>query len=97
VPTYEWLPVFERDLARLTREQRAAFATAVEALVSDLRMGKGVRPGLRVKGVQGAQGVFELTWAADGRATFQFGKPIHGTDPHVIWRRIGTHDIFKRP
>jgi hypothetical protein len=34
-------------------------------------------PGLRVKGVQGAEGVFEMTWADDGRATFEHGSAVH--------------------
>jgi len=50
-----------------------------------------------VKPVQGAPGVFELTWAPDGRATFQNGEEQRQGQPHVIWRRIGTHDIFSQP
>ena len=52
---------------------------------------------MRVKGVKGATGVFEMTWADDGRATFQYGEPVVAGDPHVVWRRIGTHEIFKQP
>jgi hypothetical protein len=47
--------------------------------------------------VQGATGVFEMTWAPDGRATFQYGESKAGGEPHVIWRRIGTHDVFRSP
>ena len=28
--------------------------------------------------------------------TFEYGDEIQG-QPHIIWRRIGTHDIFRRP
>ena len=56
------------------------------------------RPGLRVKGVRDApSGVFEMTWAPDGRATFEYGPEQHPGEPHVIWRRIGTHDVFRQP
>jgi hypothetical protein len=54
-------------------------------------------PQLRVKRVQGHPGVWEITWAADGRATFSYGSEVIPGHPHVIWRRIGTHDIFQRP
>ena len=54
-------------------------------------------PDLRVKGVQGAEGVFEMTWADDGRATFEHGSAVHAEETHIVWRRIGTHDIFTRP
>ena len=39
----------------------------------------------------------ELTWSADGRATFQFGRAVIDDEPHVIWRRIGGHEILSKP
>ena len=83
MPTYEVLPEFWRDWARLTDSQRQGFQASF-------------RTGLRVKGVRGAPGVFELTWAADGRATFSYGPAAAG-EPHLIWRRIGTHEILRTP
>ena len=97
MPTYEVLPEFWRDWERLTGSQRQAFRAAVEKLVADLRAGGGFRSGLRVKGVRGAPGVFELTWAADGRATFSYGRTAAEGEPHLIWRRIGTHEILRTP
>jgi hypothetical protein len=38
-----------------------------------------------------------LTWAPDGRATFEYGASVKEGQPHVRWRRVGTQDIFKRP
>lgn len=64
--------------------------------MADLRAGR-FRRGLRVKAVQGAAGIFEMTWAPNGRATFQYGAQRRPGERHVIWRRIGTHDIFGRP
>ncbi len=97
MPTFRWLPRFGADFDRLTPSQQAAFLVAVAQFVEDLRGGGRFRKGLRVKGVKGATGVFEMTWADDGRATFQYGKSVVEGDPHVIWRRIGTHEIFKQP
>jgi hypothetical protein len=96
-PTYEEFPRFEDDYARLNAEQRVGFRKAVKHLVEDLRAKRQPRPGLRVKRVQGRQGIFELTWANDGRATWSYGEEQIEGEPHVIWRRIGTHDIFKNP
>jgi len=96
MPTYEALPRFLREYDRLTDLRKDTFDTVVARFVSDLKVGH-FRPGLRVRGVQGKDGVFEMTWAPDGRATFQYGTPVHEGDPHVIWRRIGTHDIFDEP
>lgn len=38
-----------------------------------------------------------MTWAYDGRATFQYGEEVQSEQPHIIWRRVGTHAIFRRP
>ena len=53
---------------------------------------------LRVKQVQGARGVWEMTWSfagPDGRATFEWIK-IDG-EPAIRWRRVGGHAIFSEP
>ncbi len=94
MPTYLRLPRFDRDYATLTSDQRRAFRRAVARFVEDLNAGRSPRPGLRVKAVQRGSGVFELTWAPDGRATFQYGESLRAGDVHVIWRRIGTHAIL---
>jgi len=51
-----------------------------------------------VKRIQGTDDIFEMTWAPDGRATFEYGTPQGaGAGAHIIWRRIGRHDVFRRP
>jgi hypothetical protein len=94
VPTYRRLPRFDRDYAALTPEQRRLFRQAVAKFVEDLKADRKPRRGLRVNAVQRAPGVLELTWAPDGRATFEYGEPVHEGDVHVIWRRIGTHAVL---
>lgn len=101
MPTYEALPRFTTDLDRLTPEQRHRFRRTVAAFVEDLHAGKRFRAGLRVKRVQRAPGIYALTWSMGtgpaGRATWEYGTPIVPGTPHVIWRRIGTHDILAGP
>ncbi len=97
MPTFRSLARFGADFDRLTPAQQASFLASVAQFVEDLLSGGQFRKGLRVKGVKGATGVFEMTWAADGRATFQYGEPVVAGDPHVVWRRIGTYEIFKQP
>jgi hypothetical protein len=96
VPTYTTTRRFLRDLEALTPAQREALRVAVSRFVEDLAAGT-FRPGLRVKGVRGARGVFEMTWADDGRATFQYGPEVVPGEPHVVWRRVGTHDVLEGP
>jgi hypothetical protein len=97
MPTREILPQFSRDWERLTPGQQRAFRLAVVKFIDDLGTGRGFRAGLRVKGVRAVPGVYELTWAPDGRATFSYGRSVVGDEPHVIWRRIGTHGILDKP
>ena len=97
MPTYAWLARFAADFDSLSPEQQAQFLTAMAQFVEDLSAGRSFRKGLRVKGVQGAGGIFEMTWASDGWATFEYGRPVVEGEPHVVWRRIGTHAIFKKP
>ncbi|MGH2585804.1 MAG: hypothetical protein ACRDJE_12895 [Dehalococcoidia bacterium] len=96
MPTYDYWPRFLREYHRLTPQQRTAFLVSVKKLVHDLTV-NDIRAGLRVEPVIGHPDVYEMTWADDGRATFTFGKPVRPGHAHIIWRRIGTHDIFDEP
>ena len=97
MPTRDVLAAFWRDWEDLTPEEQRQFFAALEKFIEDLKAGNGFRKGLRVKGVRGATGVFEMTWADDGRATFSYGRAVRGDEPHIIWRRIGGHEILAQP
>ena len=97
MPTYEWERVFGREFAALDSDSQEAFLAAVAQFVEDLQHGRPARRSLRVKPVRGHDGVFEMTWAANGRATFAYGEEQSRGPAHIIWRRIGSHDIFRRP
>lgn len=94
MPTFSSTPRFKRDFRKLGAVDQQRFERVVrQQFVADLAPGL-FRPGLRVKGVEGAPGVFEMTWAPNGRATWQYGEGVRPGEPHVIWRRVGIHDIF---
>lgn len=97
MPTFDVTPRFRADRKKLARgspEQLARFEKVVrEAFVPDLEAGR-FRPSLRVKGIQGHPGIYEMTWAPDGRATWEYGQEQIPGKAHVIWRRLGTHAIF---
>jgi len=83
------------------REAVRLFSTACDRFVAD--QDPSVWPGsLRIKPVQGAAGVWEMTWSfsgPDGRATWQWTTVVDETGKHpaILWRRIGDHRSFKRP
>ena len=95
MPTYERLRRFDRDYDGLAKDDKEAFKVAIRKFVRDLERGKGFRKGLRVKGVRGSPGLFELTWAEDRRATCSYGDSIRAGEPHVIWRRVGGHEVLR--
>lgn len=100
MPTHEETDQFWRDWDGLGEDERRQFREAVEKLIEDLETlpPRQFRPGLRVKSMKGADGIFEMTWEIrDGRATFQYGEELTEGDPHIIWRRIGSHAVFGNP
>ena len=91
---YDATERFWKDYSVLGPHKKTAFMDAVEKFKEDLPSSQ-FRKGLRVKGVQNAKGVFEMTWADDGRATFEYGRA--DGDLCIVWRRVGTHQIFDSP
>lgn len=101
---YETTPAFDADYRRLKPEHRAVFRAvlndkfipASDALAANLTA--GWPKSLRVKSVQGAPGIFEMTWSfasPDGRATFEL--ITIGEQLRCRWRRVGDHAVFKAP
>ena len=90
--TFETLPRFEADWGTLTQEQQALFRKVVlEAFEPDLLLPhRPFRPTLRVRELAGFPGVFEMTWSDDGRATFSYGAERVPSQPHIVWRQIGS-------
>ncbi len=75
---------------------RDGFIPAAERQVAD--PGCAWPAGLRVKPVQAARGVWEMTWSfagPDGRATFEWVQ-VDG-QAAIRWRRVGGHAIFSDP
>jgi hypothetical protein len=96
VPTFAWLARSGSDFDALSADQQAAFLAAIAEFVADLKAGT-FRSSLQIKAVKGATGIFEMTWAANGRATFEYGSEITPGEAHIIWRRVGAHGVFRSP
>jgi hypothetical protein len=101
---FETTPAFAADLRRLKPEYLSGFRKVVrEEFVPacDAHAADPATPwpaSLRVKPVRSAGRVLEMTWSfasPDGRATFEFVTVE--TALRVRWRRVGDHDVFKKP
>lgn len=97
MPTYQRLPRFDQDWQQLDPIGQRRFRTAVARFFEDLVAKRPFRSGLRVKKVEGTADIMEMTFAPDGRATWQYGPEVSPGHVHVIWRRIGAHDVFHTP
>ncbi|WP_165485715.1 hypothetical protein [Frankia sp. Cppng1_Ct_nod] len=96
MPTFQSLGRFRAEYDRLSQKDKAAFRAALPLFIAGVATGQ-FDPRLRVKGFKSEPGVYEMTWARNGRALWRYGDPIPGKPgPHIIWLRIGTHDIFER-
>ncbi len=96
-------PAFDADVKRLKKHRAAFLAWAREVWVPacDRHAEAQSAPwpaALRVKPVVNAKGIYEVTWSfsgPDGRATFEL-LTIDG-ELYCLWRRVGSHEIFKEP
>ncbi len=96
MPTHQELPRFLRDYSQLTSEQQKAFRAVLPLFRAGLRS-RQFDPALRVKIQRTKAGVWEMTWAPNGRATFHYGPELTPGEPHIVWRRIGSHNIYRQP
>ena len=99
---FETTPAFDRDFKRLPKRHRAKFRELVpEFNVAAERAAAGESSpwpnSMRVKPVQGAKGIWEMTWSMndpDGRATWEWIR-IDG-EAAIRWRRVGDHDVLDK-
>jgi hypothetical protein len=96
------------DYKRLKDSEKKLFRVAVDEFNAacdryiDTKGQSGGPAKLRVKPIEGARGVYEMTWSfsgPDGRATWEWTTTeVNGERaPAVRWRRIRDHSVFKEP
>jgi hypothetical protein len=94
MPTHKESEGFLREWDRLSPEEQRRFRIAVRRFVADLKARRPPRAGLGIERYKSQEGVFEFHFSPDGRALFRYGSSPHPGEVHVIWLRIGTHDIY---
>ncbi len=100
---YQRTDAFILDYRRLSKPEQALVRAALPLFIKAAER-VAAEPGtpwpatLRVKSVEGAKGVWEMTWSfsgPDGRATFEWSRV--GDEVCIRWRRIGSHAILRDP
>lgn len=85
---------FAREALKLSPELRRTLQRKLDLFREDPR-----HPSLRVKKVKRYKGVWELSITEQHRVTFEWAQTEQeeGEVRTAILRRVGTHDILKRP
>lgn len=82
MPTFEALAGFNREFRRLSPTTRNAFLAMLPLFIAALRESPpAFPPALRVHRVQGHPGIWEVTFAPDGRATSSTRQRSAPTSP----------------
>ena len=101
---FEHAERFDADVRRLSRREQELFRTVVRERFVPAAERVVAEPGamwpraLRIRRVEAAPGIWELTWSfagPDGRATFEWIEI--GGEAAIRWRRVGTHAVFRDP
>ena len=93
---FETTARFDGDYRRLGKDEQRLFRVALTAFISatESRAAEPDAPWpkrLRVKSVEGAPGIWEMTWSfsgPDGRATFEWA--LIADEPGIRWRRTAV-------
>ncbi|MBI4320178.1 MAG: hypothetical protein HY675_16940 [Chloroflexi bacterium] len=100
---YDTAPEFDADFKRLHDSEQRLFVEAVRKMISACKRDPGRIPGWpssqRIRLLTDHPGIYEMTWSfpgPDGRATFEIVSDEHG-EPVIRWRRVGGHDVFRKP
>jgi mRNA interferase RelE/StbE len=86
MPEVIFTPRFDRLFRRLPKAIRDATYEKLAAYLED-----PAHPSLRVKRIKGTDRIWEISITMSYRLTFEV------EEERVILRRIGTHDILRRP
>src|ERR1700730_12803554 len=105
MPTFFVESRFWNDYGRLSPGERAQFIQARDEFIQILleweQSGKSGVPkfprSLGVTPMVNQRQIMEFAWGPNGRCTWRYGVPQRPDKFHVIWRRIGKHDIYRDP
>jgi len=86
----EFTNKFKRNFGRLSEDDQEAFSRQLKKFIDNPT--PPFHPSLRIKKVQGTDGIFEFTVTMGIRMTFEFGED------KIVLRNIGEHDLtLKNP
>ena len=96
MPTFDVRDTFWRDYKNLTRDEKAAFLVAVGKFVTRPQ-GRAPARWFAYSGACRVPQLLRDDMGPDGRAIFELGPEVRQGEQHIVWRRVGTRDIFDAP
>jgi hypothetical protein len=94
VPTHEETERFTNEYKRLRADRQALFNRARRDWVAALKAHRPAPARLGIRRFLSIEGMYEFHFAPDGRALFRYGPERKPGEVHIIWERIGGHDIY---
>ncbi|MGH2409666.1 MAG: hypothetical protein ACRDGS_04760 [Chloroflexota bacterium] len=95
--SYDWHNRFLAEYERLSPEDQDAFQAAIRRFVAALRASRAPDPGLGIRQMTNHPGIYEFHFSRRGGATFHYGSEDRGKEAHVVYRRVGGHEIYRQP
>jgi len=83
---YQTLREFDRSFKRLPKQIRNEVLEKLDRFLDD-----PTHPSLRVKRIRGTDRLWEMSITMNYRLTFEVDEQ------RVLLRRVGTHDVLRRP
>ena len=83
---FQTLREFDRSFKRLPKRIQSDVLEKVERFFDD-----PTHPSLRVKCIRGIERIWEMSITMNYRLTFELDEQ------RVLLRRVGTHDVLRRP
>jgi len=88
---FDWTPRFKRAFKKIPKQTQLLFGDRIAQFEDDWR-----HPSLRVKRIEGTEGIWEASVNMSIRFTFSWLKDEHGYEICQL-RNIGDHDHCLRP
>jgi hypothetical protein len=95
--SYDRYNRFASEFDQLSSEEQKAFRTAVARFVAALWENRVPDANLGIRQMTDHTGVYEFHFSKRGRATFHYKTEERGKNADIMWRRIGGHEIYRKP
>lgn len=96
MPTFDVSDQFWNEWDRLHLSRQERFLKARDEFVACLKKKRPFPAHLDIHPLKSQKGVFIFCFGPDNRALFRYGDEQAPGDAHILWLRIGGHEVEGR-